>query len=467
MFASSQAQTIAFQKIYGCSTASGNDLGQSVSQTSDAGYILAGFSDGFGNGANDIYLVKTDSLGDTLWTKTYGTINEDYAYSVQQTFDGGYVIVGNSDNSITHSNVVLLKTFSNGNLQWYKTYIDTNYESASSVWQTSDGGYILTGTTTIATPLDYHINLIKANSNGDTLWTRRYGVFTQGNSVQQTSDGGYIIAGNIYNSISKQNIYLIKTNSNGDTIWTKKYGGSKDDQSYSVRQTMDGGYIITGYTESFSALRQIYLIKANSNGDTLWTKIINNQNSGGIGMSVVQISDGYVVTGFGGDISAQTNDVYLIKTDSNGDTLWTKTYGGTNNDYGYSLQQTADRGYVILGFTESYDNYDHYYLIKTDSLGNTIPFPPVGIADQKEEITEIHIYPNPFIAQAHLILPKEIETNRETELIIYDIMGNETARAVVTSQNALIERGNLPAGMYFCKVISNNMLIVAGKFIVL
>jgi len=462
------AQIIMFQRTYGCSAGAGTDWGYSVQQTTDNGYILAGVSDGFSS-SDDILLVKTDSFGDTLWTKILGSpVTSEAAFSVKQTYDGGYVLVGGYLNG-GYNDVYLLKTNSNGNLQWTKVYINPNKnEGGSAVKQTSDGGFIIVGANSDNST---NIYLLKTDSNGDTLWTKSYGGtnYEVGNDVQETFDKGYIITGVSYNLQPDGNdVYLIKTNSNGDTLWTKTYGGTKNDQGISVQQTFDGNYIIVGYTESFSSYREVYLIKTDSNGDTLWTKVISNPNSvWAKGFCIDETADkGFIISG-GINIGAQLVDAYLIKTNSSGDTLWTRIYGGIGSDWSTSVQQTTDKGYILLGSSDSYDNYQHYYLVKTDSLGNTSPL--VGVFEQQEAAAvagEITIYPNPFATQANLVLPNEINTNGEAELVIYNITGNETARVKITAQRALIERENLSAGMYFCKVIKENTVIATGKFII-
>src|SRR5437867_391901 len=205
----SPAQTV-FQRTYG---GSGDDYGNAVQQTSDGGYIIAGSTSSFGVGG-DVYLIKTNALGDTLWTRTYGSPFDDYGYSVQQT---------------------------------------------------SDGGYIITGSTGSCGPGCSDVKLIKTNSLGDTLWTRTYGgsFADRGYSVQHASDGGYIIVRSTPTCGSSDvDVYLIKTNALGDTLWTRTYGGSGNDYGNSVQQTSDGGYIVGGYTLSFGAgSSDVYLIK--------------------------------------------------------------------------------------------------------------------------------------------------------------------------------------------------------------
>jgi hypothetical protein len=276
--------------------------------------------------SRDIILIKTDTNGNRIWDKTYDRTNDfvtlfanDYAYSVQQTSDGGYIVAGYT--SLGYHDILLIKTNANGNIQWAKTYRRTLDNYAYSVQQTSDGGYIVAGRTLSSSASSWDVFLIKTDANGNIQWAKTYGGtdWDEASSVQQTSDGGYIVAGLTY-SFGVGDIFLIKTDANGNIIWTKTYGGTNYDYAYSVQQTSDGGYIVAGSTDSFGA---------------------------------------------------DSVDILLIKTNANGNIQWAKTYGGTRNDYAYSVQQTSDGGYIVAGYTNSFGagGYD-IFLIKTDANGD-------------------------------------------------------------------------------------------------
>ena len=227
--------------------------------------------------------------------------------------------------------------------------------------------------------------------------------------MQQTTDGGYIIGGYTGSfGAGSNDFYLLRTNNTGDTLWTKTFGGTGDDGGYSVQATADGGFIVVGITSSFGA----------------------------------------------GEY-----DVYLIKTDTNGDTLWTKTYGDNGSEYGYSVNQTADGGYIITGVTDNYCPTTCVLLIKTDSTG----YAPIGINYLNPAVNEsIKVYPNPagnvFYIRGSYALPAVLE--------LYDITGRKIIREPIIKNLQQIDVSKLAGGVYFFSVTGNNSLIGSGKIII-
>ncbi len=232
------------------------ELGYSVQQTCDSGYIIAGFTFSFGAGEGDIWLVKTNSSGGQQWNRTYGGPHEEEGYSVQQTSDGGYIVAGSAETWGTgETDFWLVKTDSAGHQQWNRTYGKYYLNWAYSVQQTSDGGYVVTGETN-SNLAKSDLWLVKTDSSGNEQWNKTYGGTGNdwANSVQQTPDNGYIIAGGTNSSgRGGYDFWLVKTDSAGNEQWDKTYGGIHDEDAFSIQQTSDGGYVVAGWTNSFGA----------------------------------------------------------------------------------------------------------------------------------------------------------------------------------------------------------------------
>jgi len=439
------------------------DGGSSVQQTTDGGYIICGHKGIIQFEDYDIWLIKTNAYGDTLWTKTFGGAYEEFGYSVQQTTDGGYIICGSKAYAPSgYRDIWLIKTNASGNTIWTKTYGGVFGETGRDIEQTTDGGYILVGNTYLSGN-DYDIWLIKTNSSGDTLWTKTFGgdYSDFGLSVEQTNDGGYIVGGVLdYSNGVSVDIWLIKTDAYGDTLWTKIFGGAMRNECNSVQQTTDGGYILTGNTDKFpSSFRDVWVIKTNTLGDTLWTKTFGGDYSDW-GEEVQQTTDGgYIICGATESYGAGNYDVWLIKINAFGNVVWTKTIGGNSADYGGAVNLTTDGGYVICGRTASFGaGHVDVWLIKTaPDLSNLELTTDVVISD-----FYLHQnYPNPFNPTTTIkYLIPELSF---VALKVYDVLGNEieilvNEEKLIGSYEVEFNAAVLPSGIYFYR-------LQAGSFV--
>jgi hypothetical protein len=401
-----------------------------IEETSDGGFVLVGQSVITGNTWEDIFLVRTNQIGEPLWTYIYGdTIIGQNAYCIKEDFEGGFIIAGVKNLTMSVRNAWIIKTDSNGDTLWtYKYGGDKNAE-AKNVSFTSDSGYIITGFKS-EPGHSADVFLLKLDNNGEFKWVKNFGssYYEEGLSVQQTIDGGYMVAGSKNASGRSSDFYLIKTNSDGDLEWAKTYGGTEYDNCTSAQQTYDGGYIMFGESDSYIVNTNL-AIKTNSLGDTLWTKVFYRSN-GDYGWSVDQTADsGFIFGGYSNN-PGMRDDYWFIRTDGNGDTLWTKTVGYGDDQRGYCVLQSADGGYVLAGSSAQGGSIgSDFYVVKLN--------PSVTNIDDNDIMLNSFAlnqnYPNPFNPSTKIGFTIPQDERRETKnvsLKVYDILGKEVATLI-------------------------------------
>ncbi len=371
--------TSTWSKTYGGPR---EEVPYSLIATSDGGYALAGttYNGTFGSGYYDIWLVKTDSNGVMEWNKTYGGLGEEIARALVATPDGGYAIagctrpVGGGNRSFW-----LVKTDAAGKMQWNKTY-GSGY--AYSLATTNDGGYALAGDSM----------WIKADASGNVEWNQTYGATSFGTfSLVTTSEGGYAIAG----TSASGDFWLIKANSSGNMQWNRTYSGEGYCWAHDLVTTLDGGYAITGTfddlapfsveigdsmlfatddlaeTQAYSSnpYSDFWLVKTDASGNVQWNRTYGDAGRD-IANSLVATSDGgYALAGYS-IFSGVGGDFWLLKTDGFGNMQWNRTYGGAGNEAANSFIETVDGGFAIAGSKTSFGTGDaDFWLVKTDGFG--------------------------------------------------------------------------------------------------
>ena len=370
-------------------TGAGNTEGFSVEQTTDSGFIITGFTD------FEIYLIRTDLNGDTLWTKVYIGFNDEVGYSIQQTFDGGFLIVGKTNTyGAGDDDVYLIKTNANGDSLWTKTYGGLSSDEGRYARQTADSGFIIVGSTNSFGNGANDIYIIRTNMNGDTLWTRAIGdsLKNYAYSVQQTLDGGFIICGNTGNI--SYSTYLLKIDSVGNISWSKTYSGS----AYSVLQTADSGYVFAG--SNGDAL----IVKTNLYGDTLWVRTFGELYGVRINFINLTSDRGFIMTGSKNVFDSMSYDVYLIKTDSNGYSSCSESnHSITVNAIPFqvvtppTITSKGGQAFTFSTQTRINDNRGSYVI----PLCNTVD------VHQPISHSEFLVYPNPFHSKLTICSQKE------------------------------------------------------------
>jgi hypothetical protein len=354
------------------------DAGYSVQQTTDGGYIIAGFTRAYKDSWGDFWVIKTDSMGNISWDKIFGGSNWDYPSDVKQTKDNGFLITGRTYSfGAGQDDVWVLKLDETGEIQWNKTFGGVFFDCGLEGQQTSDGGYIIVGGVNTHEALVFDAWLIKLDNQGDEQWNRTFGKNPQyedyGRSVQQTSDGGYIIVGGTGSygvTANKSAWWLIKTDAQGIEQWNRTYGGTGYDEANSVELTSDGGFIMVGYKYGIDSQQSdIWIVKTNQYGEEQWNKTYSGPVDD-YGYEGYQTSDGgYIIIGTTWSDEHETQYAWLIKLDASGEKLWSRTYGGKLGGSAQSVDMTSDGGYIITGGTASYSQSIDVWLIKTDSQG--------------------------------------------------------------------------------------------------
>jgi len=460
---SSQEQPIQFIKHYGDACP---DFGLSVDNTSDGGYILLGHTQNFiATGHQMLYLIKVDSFGNQQWQQVLGGNNFDFGQSVKQTTDGGFILFGFTNSfGAGGYDMYLVKTDSTGNLQWQQTYGDTANDYGYSVAQTPDGGYILAGSTRSYGSGNLDAALIKTDSSGNQQWAKYFGGSDNdgGYSVSLSNDGGYILSGYTYNfGAVLDDAMLVKTDSAGNQQLLKHYGGAGNDRALTVMQTLDNGFILGGYTNSFgNGSEDMYMIKTDSLGIQQWYKTFGGTFSDKA-FSVDSVGkNGYVIAGSTASYGAGANDMYLVKTDTAGNFLWQKTFGGVYDDAGFCVKQTSDLGFITIGNTISFspNSYNDVFLVKTDTAGNATGIPLFDNAGN----TELFVYPNP----ANNFLSIELNNNNSvlSTVSICNIQGQQLLKTQLLQSISIIDISFLADGIYFLKV-ENEDNVAVKKFV--
>jgi hypothetical protein len=393
-------------------------------RTSDGGYAILGSTYSYGAGDHDIYLLRLDALGNTIWSRTYGGIATEYGYDIQRTGDGGFVVVGVTYSSgAGNGDVWLLRLDSLGGVIWSHTYGGTGKDTGRSVRAVSGGFIIGGGTSSFGHGYD-DFYLIRTNTLGDTVWTRTYG--GSGGEVafgtRPTPDGGFVMCGATGSfGVGYSSMYVVKTDGNGDTLWTATYGGSKADLGYGIEVTLDGGLVMIGATASYGAGEyDIYLVKTDPNGFLEWEKTYGGAMTDQ-GFSVRTVPDGgYLIAGTTASYGSGKFDGWAIRTDPVGTVQWQRTYGGTKSDYCY-YSVTDNNAWVLIGHTFSYGaGGSDVFINKITADGATSVDD-----DNKPLLPEVFVlsqnYPNPF--NLSTTIEFTLTQRADATLTVYNVLG--------------------------------------------
>lgn len=356
-----------------------NDGSNSIARTADGGYVIAGETRSYGAGQTDIYVLKFDMNDSIQWSRTIGSTGNEGASSIVQTSDGGYAVAGYTFSyGAGFTDFFVVKLDINGTILWSKTIGGSDYEEAYSITETSDGGIAVAGYTSSFGVDEYDIYIVKLSNSGTMLWSKTIGgpEYEDAYSIIKTSEGGLAIAGDTDSFGSGQNdMLIVKLDNNGTIQWNKTIGGAANDYAESIVQSSDGGLLIAGPTITYSAgLYDFYIAKLDISGSLLWTKTIGGTGSDFAHCIIKTTDGGYAATGWTTSFGAgSTGDFYIVKLDVSGNIQWNKRAGGVNQDIPFSMIQTNAGDYIVTGYSgnggigTSYD----IYTVKFDNTGLT------------------------------------------------------------------------------------------------
>lgn len=438
---------------------SGWDECRSVVQTAGDGYLLAGYTLGPEELQEQFWLVRTDDQGDSLWSRTFGGSGMDMCSSVLQTSDGGCLLAGwSSTYGAGEQDFLLIRTDENGGELRVRSYGGASQERCYALQRTWQGEYLLAGYTASFGSGMSDFWLVCVNENGDSLWSRTYGGSSneECQAVMQTSDGGFALAGHTWSPGTEDwDFLLVRTDENGDSLWSRTYGGSGYDQCFAAQETAGGGFVLAGYTESFGAGGEdVWLVKTDADGDSVWSLTLGGASDERC-YSLLQTPDrGFVLAGWTESFGLYRADLWLVKVSENGDSLWSRTFSGRCWDDCMAVRQTSDGGFILAGST-GYPPGEwraaDFFLVKTGPDLTPAVEPSVLVPKQYS----LTAYPNPFNPTTTISfdLPKAMQA----QLRIFDITG----RTVTTLADEQFTAGahqlrfdgsRLPSGVYFARL---------------
>jgi len=366
-----------FSKVFGEYDA---EMGYSIHETSDDGFIISGATSSYWStdslpritlpqhGVTDAIVAKLDSLGNPEWVKTFGGDMFESAFHAKETEDGGFFFVGYTN---SYGNGLydywLVKLSQDGITEWSKTY-GTSKADVGLYGASLDDGYILTGYTILPDKNDKDVWLLKTNLDGDSLWAKSYGNDNNqsANYLQVVSDDGFIIVGETRGDSTNNDIYILRIDANGEVIWEQNIVGSNDDLAYAIKETRNG-FVLIGTTTSIGAgNKDIWIHKLDASGNIEWQNTYGGEALE-YGFDIVEVDDGYVFTGSTSSYGTYFYDLWVVKIDMFGEMIWNQIYGGTMIDIGRALILNESGGFTILGQTSSYGSGEYdFWIIKTD-----------------------------------------------------------------------------------------------------
>jgi predicted secreted protein len=335
------------------------DWGCSVIETSTGGFAAVGYTESSGAGDSDVWLILTDESGDPQSSHTFGGVDRDIGWGIIEVSSGGFLIVGETESfGAGDFDAWLIRVDANGNHLWNQTYGGLYDEWGWTVVEVSTGGFVFSGRTSSLGAGSFDVWLVRTDSNGNHIWNHTFGGIDidAGRGMVELSTGGFAIIGQTASfGAGFYDFYLIRTDADGNLVWSRTYGGTGLDEAASIAELSTGGFVLTGDTFSYGAgSSDVWLIRTDANGNSLWNRTFGGADADG-GMSVIEMSSGgYAITGETASLGAGGADLWLIRTNADGIASWNQIYGGSDDDEGWAVIETSTGDLVIFGKTASF-----------------------------------------------------------------------------------------------------------------
>lgn len=451
-----------------------NESGVALCSDGAGGYVLAGTTRSYGMGSNDVVLVKINQNMIIDWSYTYGTSHNEFVRSIFPTSDG-YIISGKSYDKRNHNKagVYILMVDNEGNVVLEKTYGNESRDIGHSVIESSSGEIIILGYTRTNVPYGA-VRILKLNNEGSLLWDKQYGFDRDeyGYEIIEDDDGNYVFAGtrdgffdDVHGNYRNHDadFWIAKVDTSGNEIFSKSYGGYGHDFGNCIKQ-VDNGYLYFGSTQSIGeGSFDMSLLFFNTDGDSIWQKTYGGEDFDyGLSMSVNDDGDVFLLGTTASYSIDGSTDIILIKTDILGEKQWELIISGDGDEWGNSVIHTSHGGCLVLGRTNSYGSGgDDLFYTLVSSNGEIETYSD----DFENEIGKHLIAPNPTRNYARVNIPEG--TNDIFKLNIYSISGVEVRSTEISEYSKQINTSTLESGTYIYKLINTkNDTVISGKLII-
>lgn len=433
----------------------GFEKANAITPTSDGGFVLAHMSSSYGAGDFDRYVVKTDSLGDPFWTTVYGGTEWDETWAVWECANGSLMLVGCSQSGNGSWDGYVSKIEANGEEEWFRYYGTERADCFFDGMPAPDGGAILAGITYSMGAGSGDFYLVRTNLYGEPIWEQAYGgnLGERAWSMAGTSDGGYVLTGycDSYTSLGTD-VFVVKTDSAGTPQWSRMVIAERDQQARDIAQTADGGYIIAGYADDLNLNRDLQLVRLAADGNVLWSRVYGGDGMDWAYAVLVDDDGGFIAAGCTERYGENSGDAWLIKTDSLGNLLWSQAYGGDSEEEFSNIIPYSD-GFIAIGATKSWGAGDwDFWMVRLRESPSEVEPRIVGIAKTPALMQN---FPNPFNAATNIafMIPRAMPVHID----VADITGKTVASltdAIYQSGEYVIafDARHLSSGHYFYRL---------------